>query len=393
MKANLKKYIIALGCVGILSSCGSNSEPTDNTQVNTETTIPTETQGENEADTNAEETLSTTEKPQEYMDNLLKEENIQLGDGSTSVWAMLDNAVGTLENFTTGKQEKDEIYIEKGIGYYTENKKELSPEEIFSDPKFDELKKDKILMRFIVPNDFKGLKNVSMNDMRAGEWVFFYDYGNGYLVGNDDSLGGIISYEELDTVMENYEPREIEVFSRDSTAFMDMEYQAAYELDSLEAGIDTRYCAGDGNYGIIVTSKKGLSDKLHGYLYDTNGTEYNIVATDFQDFADYKETLAKTFPNLNPEIFPDIDYYWVQQNTVSNLSVFSKTVDESNLMYGAGIGNLYYMEFDSGYSYVVVEEKSKYNATQVSSIDEAKKILEDNTPKGEAVPYVILKQY
>lgn len=316
------------------------------------------------------------------------------------IYNIMDVAVDRLLEYTADSTISNRIISNNGYVYSINTHKNLDPTRVFRDETFANIDINKIKLLYVIPDDVLKFSDAEMrvSSGSSPDMFFAYEFDDYYIIGNDNSGGGKITKAQLDELLAVYENNaEIVEYTRDTAEYMDMEFLAANELESLEGGVATRYVAGDGKYAVLITSPATRADDIHAYLYKMGAEGYDLLESDFQMSESYEKDISLKYPDFNNAIMPNYDLDDFIGYLEGNVGYIGNSItDAGALVYGCGYGDLYYLEYDSGSAYVLVRtgtenNKENFSAYQVATTGDAKAVLDENVKRNP--PYIILKQY
>lgn len=360
------------------------------------TEIPTE---EPTIEPTVEPTEEPSEEPTEEPEET-EEEEIVYNVTDEDVYNNMDEALNVLIEYSNKSTITNRLITNNGYFYSINVDKNVEPEVVYKDGGLEGFDLSKVKFPYVKPDDV--LANSTEMKISAGsepELFFAYEFDDYYIMGNEGNFGGKITKDGFNNLMSIYsnDSDDIVKYTRDSNEFLDMEFLAAHNMESLEQGIATRYAYGDGKYAVLITSPADRTDEIHGYMYKMGDEGYDLLESNFQDIEAYEKALSLKYPDFNNEIMPDYDLDSYENYLEGNVSYIASSIQEdSNLIYGCGSDGLYYFEFESGNAYVLVRtgtenNQEQFEAYQVKTQDEAEQVLEENVRVHP--PYIILKQY
>lgn len=400
MDKNKKNILIGVGVIAIVilvifiisnATEKSGEGPTDIPQVSASedpTEAITETPTEEATDDLSTDEPESSEEPEVIYD--VTDEDI---------YNIMDDAVDTLIEYTSDSTITNRLISNGGHLYSINTDKNVDPSRVFDDEEYSSLDPSKIEILYVIPNDILEMTDIPITAGDTPDLFFAYKFSDHYVIGNDDNFGGELTMPQYNALMAKYTNNsdDIVVYSRSSPEFMDMEFLAAHQMGQIENGVATRYAAGDGKYGFLITSPANKTDEIHAYLYKMGDEGYDLLESNVQEWDAYEKEISLKYPDFNNGILPDYDLDDFVGKLQGDVSYIANSMGvDGNLVYGCGYRDLYYMEFDNGQAFVLVktsveDNKENYEAFEVKTTGEARQVLEQNVKRNP--PYIILKQY
>ncbi|MDR2899687.1 MAG: hypothetical protein LBU94_05190 [Clostridiales bacterium] len=379
----------------------SSETPVENTEENTATpNEPVESpEGTITEDPETAEPAETAEVTETEAPTPSSDANLEMS--MEDVWTMIDNVNENMAMFYE-KYSPTVAYISKN-GYLYDSPAEnyVFIDELSDLTEVDEEYLDESLMFFFLrPADLSGFGDLRLSDSQELKIFTGYETKDGFAIAADKEQGGVISREDLKSVLDSYSWEHGDVRR---IPFQTNEFESVIrELSAYnneDEGFDVRFMERDDKYISVVASPKGEPDMLRQYILEDTGDILVVRMDSIESYPNYRVEINKVLPDFNQDLLPDYNLNTVMKYIQTDFQMVVDamleggliTEDDLPVVFSTGTDDFSYIEFESGSRFVGhMEENNSWKMYPVEDYDTAVTLM-DSLDKN--APMYILKQY
>ncbi len=185
--------------------------------------------------------------------------------------------------------------------------------------------------------------------------------------------------------------------------FIELTYMAMMKMNedpNIETSfVNTRYCAINGDYAVVICSPQHQDDDLHGYIFGKKDGLWTGLIPEYQLINNYEQYVNNNYGYMDIDLLLNMDINeYPKESFNTDLDGLVQGMKEANIIsdsdlpmtYGVTCENLSYLEFASGLAFVGVYGENGAETYPVVNTYETKALFEKFS---DNPPYIILKQY